>query len=178
METAKSTETPERTASLRSYIIATVEPSALNRVVEQTMEEPGVRLVTATSGRYNLVVQLNSTETSKIYAHVNRLRSMEGVRRTRTLIPFEGQPADRKPQATDALAFSFLRVKEKPSKVFEHVKQAPVYSAYVVPGEFDILATVSGKDHNEVMNRAAKVAEIPGVAECETVFAHGPIWSP
>jgi DNA-binding Lrp family transcriptional regulator len=60
--------------------------------------------------------------------------------------------------------------------VLEQLKQAPIHSAYVVPGEFDIIATVSGKDHNEVLERVAKMTEIPGVERSETMFAYKPIW--
>jgi DNA-binding Lrp family transcriptional regulator len=178
MQNQTNATSAEATAMLRSYIIATVEPSALSNVVEQVKKEQGIRLVTPTTGRYNLLVQLNAAETDNIYSHINKLRSIPGVRRTRALVPFEGRPAEKKPQNTETLAFSLLRVKDQPSKVFERVKQAPIHSAYVVPGEFDILATVSGRDHNEVLERVTRVAETPGVAECETMFAHGPTWGP
>ena len=167
---------PEALNVLPSYIIASVEPRALNGVVEELRKEQGIRLVTPTSGRLNLAVQLNSNELAKVYPFVNKLRSMKGVKSTRTLIPFEGHVTERKPVPNEALALALLSVQEQPGKVLEQLKQAPIHSAYVVPGEFDIIATVSGKDHNEVLERVAKMTEIPGVERSETMFAYKPIW--
>jgi DNA-binding Lrp family transcriptional regulator len=167
---------PESVGTLPSYVIASVEPRTLSSVTEQLRKEQGVRLVAPTSGRHNLVVQFNSIDSAKVYQFVSRLHSMNGVRRTRTLIPFEGYLTERKAAPGEALAFTFLSVKEQPGKVLEQMKQAPIHSAYIVPGEFDIIATISGRDHNEVLERVARIAEIPGVEGSETVFAYKPIW--
>ena len=71
-------------AGLPSYVMASVEPKALNSVVEQLRKEQGIRLIAPTTGRHNLIVQLNSNESGRVYAFANRLHSMKGVRRTRT----------------------------------------------------------------------------------------------
>jgi DNA-binding Lrp family transcriptional regulator len=177
MQTTKVADKPESVAKLPSYIFASVEPRALNSVVEQLRKEQGIKLIAPTSGRHNLVVQLNSNETANVYSFVNKVRSTKGVRGTRTLIPLEGHLTERKALANEAVAFVLLRVQEQPGKVLEQLKQTPIHSACVVPGEFDIVATVSGRDHNEVMERAARMAEIPGVEESETLFAYKPIWA-
>ena len=172
-----NTSKSESTTILPSYVIASVEPKALNSVVGQLRREQGVTLVAPTSGRHNLLVQLNSNETARVYQFVNKLRSMSGVRTTRTLSPFEGHVTERKPLPNEALGFALLNVREEPRKVLEQLKQAPIHSAYVVPGEFDIVATLSGRDHNEIMERVARMAEIPGVESAETLFAYKPIWA-
>ncbi len=186
MQSQTTTAKPESTVAtpkvvfttpmLPSYVIASVQPAALSRVVEQLRKEQGIRFVAPTTGRHNLVVQLNSNEPTTVYAFVTKLHSIEGVRRTRTLIPFEGHSTERKPVANEALALAFLSVKEEPVRVLQSLKQMPILSAYVVPGEFDIVATVSGKDHNEVLERVARISEIPGVEGSETAFAYNPIW--
>lgn len=177
MQAARTSNKAEGIATLPSYVFASVEPRALNSVVEQLRREQGIRLIAPTSGRHNLVVQLNSNEAANVYPFVNKLRSTKGVRATRTLISLEGHLTERKALANEALALVLLRVQEQPGKVLEQLKQTPIHSAYVVPGEFDIVATVSGRDHNEVLERAARMAEIPGVEESETVFAYKPIWA-
>jgi DNA-binding Lrp family transcriptional regulator len=177
MQATTTTVRPESVKVLPSYIVASVEPRALNSVVEQIRKEKDIVLVAPTSGRLNLVVQFNSNETAKVYPLVNKLRSMKGVRSTNTLIPFEGHLTERKPMSNEAFAFVLLGVQEQAGKVLEQLKETPIHSAYVVPGEFDIIATLSGKDHNEVLERVAKMTEIPGVERSETMFAYKPIWA-
>ena len=177
MQASTTTVKPEAIKVLPSYVIASVEPKELNAVVEQVRKEAGIAIVTPTTGRLNLVVQFNSTEPTKVYPFVNKLRSIKGVRRTRTLIPFEGHVKERRPMPNEALALSLLSVKEQPGKVLEMLKQAPIYSAYVVPGEFDIITTIVGKDHMEVLDRVAKMSEIAGLDRSETMFAYKPVWA-
>ncbi len=175
---ASRTETgPESTTALPSYVMAAVEPKALNSVVEQLGREQGIRLVAPTSGRHNLVVQLNSNEPAKVYSFVSKLRSMKGVGRTRTLIAFEGYLSGKRLAPSEALALVCLNIHEQPGKVLESLRQTPIHGAHIVPGEFDIIATVSGRDHNEVLERIARIAEIPGVDGSETVFTYKPIWA-
>ncbi len=168
---------PESATALPSYVMAAVEPKALNSVVEQLRREQGIRLIAPTSGRHNLVIQLNSNETAKVYSFVNKLRSIKGVSRTRTLIAFEGYLSEKKLAPSEALALVCLNIQEQPGKVLESLRQTPIHGAYIVPGEFDIIATVSGRDHNEVLERVARIAETPGVDGSETVFAYKPIWA-
>lgn len=162
---------------LPSYVIASVEPKALKGLLEQLKAEQQIALVTQTSGRFNLAIQLKSIEPTKVYPFVSKLRSMKGVRRTRTLIPFEGHTTERKPVPNEALALALLNVQEQPGKVLEQLKQAPIHGAYIVPGEFDIVATLSGKDHNEVLERVTQITEMPGVERSETMFAYKPVWA-
>jgi DNA-binding Lrp family transcriptional regulator len=177
MQATTAAVRPGIATALPSYIMASVEPNALNSVVEQLKKEQGIRLIAPTTGRHNLIVQLNSNDNTKVYAFANRLHSMRGVRRTRTLIAFEGYLSEKQLAPSEALALVCLNVQEQPGKVLESLRQTPIHSAYVVPGEFDIIATVSGRDHNEVLERVARIAEIPGVDGGETVFAYKPIWA-
>lgn len=165
------------TAALPSYVMAAVEPKALNGVIEQLRREQGVRLVAPTSGRHNLVVQLSSNEPARVYSFVNKMRSMKGVSRTRTLIAFEGYLSGKQVGPNEALALVCLNIHEQPEKVLQSLRQTPIHGAHIVPGEFDIIATVSGRDHNEVLERIARIAETPGVNGSETVFAYKPIWA-
>lgn len=175
MQAATTAKKPESLITLPTHIIAYVEPKVLNSTVQQLRKEENIRLIAPTSGKNNLFVLYNSNEPSKVYPFVSKLRAMQGVRRTSTLIPFEGYMAEKKPLGDEAFAFVFLNVREH-RRVFEHLKQARIHSAYVVPGEYDIIATLSGKDHNDVFEKVAKLAEIPGVETTETVFAYKPIW--
>ena len=177
MQATTTTDKPEAVKVHPSYVIASVEPKDLNAVVEQVRKEQGIAMVTPTTGRLNLVVQFNSAEPAKVYPFVNKLRSIKGVRRTRTLIPFEGHVSEKKPMPNEALALSLHSVKEQPGKELEMLKQAPINSAYVDPGEFDIITTISGKDHIEVLDRVARMSEIAGLDRSETMFAYKPVWA-
>jgi DNA-binding Lrp family transcriptional regulator len=176
MQATTAEARPGSLTALPSYVMASVDPKALNSVVGQLRKEEGIRFISQTSSRHNLFVQLNSNETAKAYAFANRLHSMKGVRRTRTLIAFEGYLSEKQLAPDEALALVCLNVQEQPGKVLESLMQTPIHSAHIVPGEFDIIATVSGRDHNEVLERVARIAEIPGVDGSETVFAYKPIW--
>jgi DNA-binding Lrp family transcriptional regulator len=177
MQATTAAVRPESATALPSYVMASVDPKALNSVVEQLRKEQGIGLIAPTTGRHNLIVQLNSNETAKVYAFANRLHSMKGVRRTRTLIAFEGYLSEKQLAPSEALALVCLNVQEQPGKLLESLRETPIRSAHIIPGEFDIIATVSGRDHNEVMERVARIAEMPGVDGSETVFAYKPIWA-
>ena len=51
-----------------------------------------------------------------------------------------------------------------------------VRNAFVVPGEFDILATLYGKNHDEILSQVSKINEVQGVRTSETLFAYKPTW--
>jgi DNA-binding Lrp family transcriptional regulator len=51
-----------------------------------------------------------------------------------------------------------------------------VRNAYVVPGEIDILATVYGKNQEEVLSQVSKIDDVDGVWTSETLFAYMPKW--
>ncbi len=44
-------------------------------------------------------------------------------------------------------------------------------------GEFDILATIYGKNTDEIFSAVTKIGEIEGVRTSETLLAHRPIWA-
>ncbi len=84
MQTAVIASEPESAKVLPGYVIVSVEPEALSSVVEQLKREQGITLVAPTSGRYDLIVQLNSNKASRVSEFVNRLCSMRGVKTTKT----------------------------------------------------------------------------------------------
>ena len=108
------------------------------------------------------------------------MRSISGVTSTRTYTPFEGFANGKNIQATDSLALVLVRVNEQTQaqKVLQSMEQqAQVRNAYVVPGEFDILATVYGKNNEEILSQVSKIADVQGVRASETLLAYKPIWA-
>ena len=57
------------------------------------------------------------------------------------------------------------------------MRQLPqIRDAFVVPGEFDIIATVYGKNQAEIVSQVQRIDELQGVMTSETLFAYKPVW--
>jgi len=71
-----------------------------------------------------------------------------------------------------------LQVNEQAQKVLQSLQQIQqVRNAFVVQGEFDILATVYGKNTDEILSTVEKIADVQGVKTSETLLAYKPIWT-
>jgi hypothetical protein len=159
-------------------VFATVQPRMLNEVTEQLRNMQGITYSSPVTGRFDLAIELKTAEQRQVYELVNKIRSMNGITSTRTYTPIEGFVNGKNVQATDALALILLKVNGQSQKVLQSLEQQPqVRNAFVVPGEFDILATVYGKNHDEILSQVSKVAEVQGVSTSETLLAYKPIWA-
>ena len=159
-------------------IVASVQPKFLSQVTEQLKHTQGITYFSPVTGRFDLAIELKNADQKQIYELVNKIRSFAGVTSTRTYSPFEGFVNGKNVQATDALALCLLRVSENPQKVLQSLEQySQIRNASVVPGEFDILATVYGKNQDEVLSSVSKIAGMQGVTSTETLLAYRPIWA-
>ena len=130
------------------------------------------------TGRFDLVVQLKTTDPHQIYEVVNKIRRIHGIVSTQTYMPFEGFTNGKKVENNEPLGLVLLSVSEQLPKVLEAMKQIPqVAEALVVPGEFDILATLKGRDYKEIISQVQKIADVKGITTSETLFAYKPIWA-
>ncbi|HEV2138814.1 MAG TPA: Lrp/AsnC ligand binding domain-containing protein [Nitrososphaerales archaeon] len=159
-------------------ILASVQPRMLSAVTEQLKHTQGITYFSPVTGRFDLAIELKNADQKQIYELVNKIRSFAGVTCTRTYSPFEGFVNGKNVQATDALALVLLQVNENAQKVLQSFEQHPqIRNASVVPGEFDILATVYGKNQDEVLSSVTKIAGMQGVTSTETLLAYRPIWA-
>jgi DNA-binding IscR family transcriptional regulator len=159
-------------------IIATVQPKFLSQVTEQLKHTQGITYFSPVTGRFDLAIELKAADQRQVYELVNKIHSMTGVVSTRTYTPFEGFTNGKNVQSTDALALVLLRVNESAQKVLQSLEQqSHIRNASVVPGEFDILATVYGKNQDEVLSNISRIAEMQGVRSSETLLAYRPIWA-
>lgn len=159
-------------------IFATVQPKMLWKVTEQLGHIQGITYYSPVTGRFDLAIEFRAADQKQLYELVNRIRSITGVTSTRTYSPFEGFANGKNVQATDALALVLLQVNENAQKVLQSLEQYPqIRNAFVVPGEFDILATVYGKNQDELLSQVSKIAEVQGVKSSETLLAYKPIWA-
>ena len=159
-------------------IIASVQPRMLSQVTEQLKHTQGITYFSPVTGRFDLAIELKAADQKQVYALVNTIRSIAGVTSTRSYTPFEGFVNGKNVQATDALALVLLQVNENAQKVLQSLEQqTQIRNASVVPGEFDILATVYGKNQDEVLSSVSKIAGVQGVTSTETLLAYRPIWA-
>ncbi len=159
-------------------IIATIQPKSLSKVTEQLETIEGITYFSPLVGRFNLAIELKAAEREQVHELVDKIRAIEGITATRTYIPRGGFAREgRGTQATDSLALAMLQVKGRSEKILQLLEQQPqVRNAFAVPGEFDIIATISGKNHDEVLSQVSKVAEMDGVRTSETLLAYQPTW--
>ncbi len=159
-------------------IIASVQPKMFSQVTEQLRRIQGITYYSPVTGRFDLAIELKAADQKQVYELVNRVRSITGVTSTRTYTPFEGFANGKNVQATDALALVLLQVNENAQKVLQSLEQHPqIRNAFVVPGEFDILATVYGKNQDELLSQVSKIADVQGVKSTETLLAYHPTWA-
>ena len=161
-------------------VFARVQPSMRNQVTEQLKRIQGITYFSPLAGRFDFAIELKAADQRQVYELVNKVRSISGVTSTRTYTPFEGFANGKNIQATDSLALVLVRVNEQTQaqKVLQSMEQqAQVRNAYVVPGEFDILATVYGKNNEEILSQVSKIADVQGVRASETLLAYKPIWA-
>ena len=159
-------------------IVASVQPKFLSQVTEQLKHTQGITYFSPVTGRFDLAIELKNADQKQIYELVNKIRSFTGVTSTRTYSPFEGFVNGKNVQPTDALALCLLKVNENAPKVLQSLEQySQIRNASVVPGEFDILATVYGKNQDEVLSSVSKIAGMQGVTSTETLLAYRPIWA-
>lgn len=159
-------------------IFASVQPRMLSAVTEQLKHTQGITYFSPVTGRFDLAIELKNADQKQIYELVNKIRSFAGVTCTRTYSPFEGFVNGKNVQPTDALALVLLQVNENGQKVLQSLENhSQIRNASVVPGEFDILATVYGKNQDEVLSSVSKIAGMQGVTSSETLLAYRPIWA-
>jgi len=161
-------------------IIANIHPKMRNQVAKQLSKITGITYSSPLTGRFDFAIELKAADPKQVYELVNQVRSVSGITSTRTYTPYEGFANGKNIKATDSLALVLLHVNEQVNaeKVLKSIERVPqVRSAYVVPGEFDVLATVYGKNDEEVLSQVAKIDDVDGVWDSETLFAYMPNWA-
>jgi DNA-binding Lrp family transcriptional regulator len=150
----------------------------LNEVTEQLKKISGITYFSPVVGRFDLAIELKATEQQKVYELVNKIRSLNGVTSTRTYTPTMSISNPRAVQATDSLALVLVQVDEPSQKILASLQQHQnVRNAFAVSGEFDIIASIYGKNQDEVLSQVSKIAELQGVKSSETLIAFKPTWA-
>jgi nitrate reductase NapAB chaperone NapD len=159
-------------------IFVSILPKMLGQVTEHLRSVQGINYFSPTIGRFDMAIELKATDSKHVYETINQIRSLSGVTSTRTYNPVEGSATTKKVQAADSLALVLLQVNEQAQKVLQSLQQIQqVRNAFVVQGEFDILATVYGKNTEEILSTVDKIADVQGVKTSETLLAYKPHWA-
>jgi nitrate reductase NapAB chaperone NapD len=159
-------------------IFVSVLPKMLSQVTEQLSRVQGINYFSPTIGRFDMAIELKATDSRRVYETINQIRSITGVTATRTYNPVEGSATTKTVQGIDSLALVLLQVNESAQKVLQSLQQIQqVRNAFVVQGEFDILATIYGKNTDELLSAVNKSAEVQGVKTSETLLAYKPHWA-
>ena len=165
------------TQNYPTTIIASVQPKMWTQVAEQLSHIQGITYFSPLTGRFDLVIELKAAEPNQVYEIVNKVRSINGITSTRSSTPYEGFTDGKNFQATDSLALCLVNVNQSTQSVLQSMKQlSQVRNAHVTPGEFDIVATVYGKNNEDILTQVSKISEIQGVRSSETLFAYHPTW--
>jgi len=159
-------------------IFVSILPKMLGQVTEHLRSIQGISYFSPTIGRFDMAIELKATDSSRVYEIINQIRSLSGVTATRTYNPVEGSATSKPVQQADSLALVLLQVNEQAQKVLQSLQQIDqVRNAFVVQGEFDIIASVYGRDTNEILSAVSKIADVQGVKSSETLLAYKPNWA-
>jgi nitrate reductase NapAB chaperone NapD len=159
-------------------VFVSVTPKMLGQVAEHLSSIQGINYFSPTIGRFDMAIELKATDSRRVYETINQIRSISGVTATRTYNPVEGSATTKTVQGIDSLALVLLQVNEQAQKVLQSLQQIQqVRNAFVVQGEFDILATIYGKNTDELLSAVNKIADVQGVKTSETLLAYKPHWA-
>ena len=159
-------------------VLVSVEPGALSLVTQPVSTLKGVTLSTQVTGRFDLVIQLNTIVPEQVYQIVSQIRSISGVVSTRTLIPFSGFSNGKNFTSGNSVALLLLGVEGQAQSLMKNLQSLPhILNASVVPGEFDVIATIYGKDYNDIYSQIMQVCQLQGIRTSETLFAFKPVWA-
>jgi DNA-binding Lrp family transcriptional regulator len=158
-----------------NYVFASVEPHMLNDAMKHLKTLSGTTWFSPVTGRFDLVVQLKGSETEKLYDRVNKIRGIQGIVSTQTYVPLEGFINGKSIENGEPFGLVLLGISEQAPKVLQALKRIPqIAEAYVMPGEFDIVATMKGRNYEEIITQIQKIAEVKGIKTSETLFAYKP----
>ena len=159
-------------------VLVSVEPSTISLVTSKVSTIKGVSFYSQVTGRFDLVIQLNTTNTEQVLQIVNQIRSISGVLTTQTLIPFTGFTNGKNFVAGNSVAVLLLGAQGQPQSLLKNLQTLPhVLNATIVPGEFDVVATIYGTDYNEIYSQILQVSQLQGIRTSETLFAFKPVWA-
>ncbi len=159
---------------IRSYVLAMIERGQIAEVVKAVREQNEVVEGALLIGRYDMLARVEHYDLADLYSCISKIRAIPGIKGTSTHTPFEGFKKEHMIEENDAVAISLLRTEVPPGNVlpqlrsFEHIVEA-----HIIPGEWDLIATLHGKKFEQVIETAVTGFEtMQGIAKTETLIAN------
>ncbi len=169
--------TSKNVNALPTYLFAKVDTQKLDDVLESLSDLEYVDWYGSTTGRYDLALALKGSELKQVYSTIKDVRAIDGIESTTSFLPFEGFT---KRQAEDeqesSLGQIFLRTKGSSDEVLASLKKIPaVAEVVVVPGEWDVVATIRGSSYEDILRTSIEeISRIDGISASETSFVYQP----
>ncbi len=135
--------------------------------------------MTPVTGRFDLVIRLNTNSPNKAFSTVERIRGLRGITSTQTAISFQQVSTSRHETGTETetpAGFTLVKVRGKVQNILRRLRSLPNFlEAHAIPGEFDVLATFRGYGPEEVAETTVeRLNNIPSVASSETLVTYTP----
>jgi DNA-binding Lrp family transcriptional regulator len=159
-----------------TYVFANVQRERLEQVVAELRKHNEIEFFAPVTGRYDLILRLKTNIPEQVYSIVEKIRGIPGIVRTSTYLALDGFTNGQKLETQNPWAFSLLTVNKPLGEVLQKIKKVPgLVDAYVVPGQFDVIMTLNGRNHEEIMRTAVEqLRQIDGIWMSETLFAYKP----
>lgn len=168
----------KNSTALPTYLFANVDPQKVAKVLESLDEVDYVDWYGSTTGRYDVALALKGSDLKRVYNAIKEVREIEGVESTTSFLPFEGftrkQAEDE--EGESSLGQVFLRTRGDAADVLDSLKKIPeVSEVVVVPGAWDVVATVRGGSYEDILRTSIEeISRIDGVSASETSFVYQP----
>ena len=161
--------------ALPTYLFAKVERRKLDEIQESVDDIDYVDWHAATTGRYDLAISFKGSDPKQVYSTIKRIREIDGVQSTSSLVPFEGY-VRKETEGNEYLGQVFIRADGSFEELLESLRKVPnVYQVLVVPGEWDVLVTLRGESYEGILEESIeKISQIDGVRASETSFVYQP----
>ncbi len=159
-----------------TYVFAKVQRDRLTHVVEELRKISEIEFSAPVTGRYDIVLRLNTSIPEQVYNIVNRIRTIHGVHATNAFLANDGFTNGQKLDTQGVWGFSLLSVNKPLPEVMQKLKKLPaLYDASCVPGQFDIIMSYKAKNYEDLMRTTVEqIAPIEGIWRSETLFAYQP----
>lgn len=74
---------------VRAYVLVTLEPTKTKTAIEKMASRSGIKNCAMVTGRYDAVIEVEAEDIKRLSESVvSTIRSVEGVRRTETLVVY------------------------------------------------------------------------------------------
>ena len=160
-----------------SFVFANCKGES-GRIISQLRRISNIASITPVTGRFDLVIKLNTNQPTKAYSTVDKIRGISGITSTQTACSISSitNPKNREESNEPPIGYALVKVKGKIQSVLQKLKSLPnLVEAHLIPGEFDVVASFNGFSQDELMEGSVgRLSNINGITASETLIS----WTP